>query len=154
VKRILWIFPRPKGAAEPKPDSREDDREPEEEVVLVPSITEVRLLRAFLTAYSSYMGLKNPDPLHVLLEYIANVSSAWLYQLSTADYLTRTVQQAKDCHLALVHDSDLEQILGEGDVSVSAMYSQRIIINRFPSIIVPGNPPTRYGDGLPSHIEA
>jgi hypothetical protein len=85
VKRILWIFPRPKGAAEPEPDSRGDDREPEEEVVLVPSITEVRLLRTCLTFYASHMGLKNPDPLHVLLEYIANVSSTWLYRVSTTE---------------------------------------------------------------------
>ena len=49
MKRIFWIFPRPKGAAEPKPDPRGDDREPEREVVQIPSVTEVSLL-LFLTS--------------------------------------------------------------------------------------------------------
>jgi hypothetical protein len=67
--------------------------------------------------------------------------------------LTWAVQREKDCHLALVHDDDLERILGEGEVSASAVL-KRIIVNCFPSIIALGNPPTRYGDGLSSHIEA
>ncbi|KAF8269283.1 hypothetical protein EI94DRAFT_1015440 [Lactarius quietus] len=49
VKRLFWIIPRLRGAAEPQPDH---DREPELELVPIPSITECR------------------DPLHVLLEYI------------------------------------------------------------------------------------
>ncbi|KAH9004603.1 hypothetical protein EDB86DRAFT_1966273 [Lactarius hatsudake] len=48
VKRLFWILPRLKGAAEPKSDPRGNDREPETEFVLIPSVTEVRLL--FLTS--------------------------------------------------------------------------------------------------------
>jgi hypothetical protein len=47
VKRFFWVLPRLKGAAEPKPDPRGDDRRPEMELVTIPGVTEVRLL--FLT---------------------------------------------------------------------------------------------------------
>ncbi|KAH9163728.1 hypothetical protein EDB89DRAFT_482398 [Lactarius sanguifluus] len=57
------------------------------------------------------------DPLHVLLKHIAN--------------------HAPDCDMALVHDDDLERIMGVGD-----------------STVIPGHLPTRYGDGLPRKIEA
>ncbi|KAH9170393.1 hypothetical protein EDB89DRAFT_1301200 [Lactarius sanguifluus] len=78
VKRFLFgLVPRIKGAAEPKPDTRGNDGEPEKEVVPIPSFTKYR------------------DPLHVLLEYIA--------------------KQAPDCDMALVHDDDLERILGASD---------------------------------------
>lgn len=68
------------------------------------------------------MNLKNPDPLHVLLKYIANVSAACI--MPTLHYvttliLTLTVQRAIECHLALVHDDDLERILEMGDGTVS-----------------------------------
>ncbi|KAH9072147.1 hypothetical protein EDB83DRAFT_2571938, partial [Lactarius deliciosus] len=53
VKRLFWIIPRLKGAAKPKPDPRGNDRDPEMELVPIPSVTECR------------------DPLHILLEHIA-----------------------------------------------------------------------------------
>lgn len=53
VKRILWIIPRLKGAAEPQPDPGENDYEPELELVPIPSVTECQ------------------DPLRVLLDHIA-----------------------------------------------------------------------------------
>ncbi|KAH8998264.1 hypothetical protein EDB86DRAFT_825160 [Lactarius hatsudake] len=82
VKRFFFgLVPRIRGAAEPKPDTRGNDGEPEKEVVPIPSVTKYR------------------DPLHVLLEYIA--------------------KQAPDCDMALVHDDDLERILGAGDRPVS-----------------------------------
>ncbi|KAH9032626.1 hypothetical protein EDB84DRAFT_1561900 [Lactarius hengduanensis] len=43
VKRLFWIIPRLKGAAEAQPDARGDDPEPEMELVSIPSITEVKL---------------------------------------------------------------------------------------------------------------
>ncbi|KAH9066184.1 hypothetical protein EDB87DRAFT_1589448 [Lactarius vividus] len=55
VKRILGIIPWIKAAAETKPDPRRDDRKPGKEVVPIPSATEYR------------------DPLHVIIEYIAEV---------------------------------------------------------------------------------
>ena len=45
VKRIIFgIFPRLKGAAEPRPDPRWDDREQEMQVVPIPNVTQVGLL--------------------------------------------------------------------------------------------------------------
>ncbi|KAH9066169.1 hypothetical protein EDB87DRAFT_1589299, partial [Lactarius vividus] len=54
VKRFFFgLVPRIKAAAEPKPDTRGNDPEPEKEGVPIPSVT------------------KYQDPMHVLLEYIA-----------------------------------------------------------------------------------
>ena len=46
VKRFFWIFPRLKGAADPKPDLHHDENDlgPEMELVPIPGVTEVRLL--------------------------------------------------------------------------------------------------------------
>ncbi|KAH9163709.1 hypothetical protein EDB89DRAFT_482130 [Lactarius sanguifluus] len=82
VKRTLKTFPRVKGAAEPTLDPSGSDDEPETEVVSIPSLT------------------KHRDPLHVLLEYIA--------------------ERAPHCDLVLVHDDDLGRILGAGDGTVSS----------------------------------
>ncbi|KAH9021558.1 hypothetical protein EDB85DRAFT_413948 [Lactarius pseudohatsudake] len=60
VKRIFGIIPWIRAAAEPEPDTRGNDREPEMEVIPIPSVTEYR------------------DPLHVLLEHIAQVSAIYL----------------------------------------------------------------------------
>ncbi|KAH9066171.1 hypothetical protein EDB87DRAFT_1589300 [Lactarius vividus] len=58
VKRFFFgLVPRIKAAAEPKPDTRGNDPEPEKEGVPIPSVT------------------KYQDPMHVLLEYIAKVSA-------------------------------------------------------------------------------
>ncbi|KAH9070983.1 hypothetical protein EDB83DRAFT_2673770 [Lactarius deliciosus] len=78
IKRtFLGKMPRIRAAAEPKPDPRKRDHDPEEEVISIPSVTEYQ------------------DPLHVLLDYIA--------------------KRAPNCDMALVHDDDLERILGVGD---------------------------------------
>ncbi|KAH9070966.1 hypothetical protein EDB83DRAFT_2365601 [Lactarius deliciosus] len=77
VTRKFKILPRLKGAAEPKPDPRGNDREPDMEVV--PNVAK--------------------DPLHLLLEYLAN--------------------RAPPCDMVLVHDDDLERILGADDGTVS-----------------------------------
>ncbi|KAH9066175.1 hypothetical protein EDB87DRAFT_1732214 [Lactarius vividus] len=81
VKRIFFrTISLIKAAAEPKPDTRGDDsdRESENEVVSISSAGEYQ------------------DPLHVLLEYIAE-------------------RAPHNCDLALVHDDDLDRILRAGD---------------------------------------
>lgn len=75
MKRIFRKFQQIKGAAEPKPDPREEDYEPENEVVSIPSVSEVRSLSLQIT-FTSYMYSKYRDPLHVLLNYIVKVSGA------------------------------------------------------------------------------
>ena len=76
MKRLFWIIPRLKGAAGPQPDPRGDDREPEMELVSIPSVTEVSKITLFDILVLIYMHSKCRDPLHVLLEYIATVSGA------------------------------------------------------------------------------
>ncbi|KAH9034024.1 hypothetical protein EDB83DRAFT_1785975 [Lactarius deliciosus] len=75
IKRSFKIFPRVKGAAGPTPDPKGTDDEREIEAVSTASIPE--------------------DPLHVLLEYIA--------------------ERAPHSDFLLVHDDDLERILRVGD---------------------------------------
>ena len=62
------------------------------------------------------MRSKRQDPLHVLLEYIATVSTDTCYIFTLI--LTWTVQRApSDCDMALVHDDDLVRILEDENVS-------------------------------------
>ncbi|KAH9032012.1 hypothetical protein EDB85DRAFT_1957234 [Lactarius pseudohatsudake] len=89
VKRILGIIPWIKAAAEPKPDPRGDERKPGKEVVPIPSATEYR------------------DPLHVLIEYIAD--------------------RAPHCDLVLVHDDDLERILRTGGMPLEALQPEGMV---------------------------
>ena len=66
------------------------------------------------------MRSKRRDPLDVLLEYIATVSTADTCRVSLRDdVIYWTVQRAPSCDMALVHDDDLARILkvGEGTVS-------------------------------------
>ena len=58
VKRIFGIFPRLKGAAEPRPDPRLDDREQEMQVVPIPNVTQVDLL--FFEVLVLIYGFKVP----------------------------------------------------------------------------------------------
>ncbi|KAH9032026.1 hypothetical protein EDB85DRAFT_2089383 [Lactarius pseudohatsudake] len=73
VKRYFGLAPRIKAAAEPKPDTRGNDGEPEKEADPIPRVTKVRLL--FFDFLLFIVRLKYRDPLHELLEYIAKVSS-------------------------------------------------------------------------------
>ncbi|KAF8263058.1 hypothetical protein EI94DRAFT_1704292 [Lactarius quietus] len=82
VERTLRIFSKIRAAAEPKPDPSGND-EPETKVVSIPSVTDYR------------------DPLHVLLEYIA--------------------ERAPHCDLVVVHDDDLERIMRVGDPSLTSL---------------------------------
>lgn len=53
VKHIFFgTIPRIRGAADPKPDPRENDPGPEKEVISIPRVTEVRFL--FMTFWPSY----------------------------------------------------------------------------------------------------
>ncbi|KAH9031012.1 hypothetical protein EDB85DRAFT_1389381 [Lactarius pseudohatsudake] len=77
VGRAFKLFQRLKGAAGHAQDPGEHDSEPELEAVSIPSFP------------------KYKDPLHVLLEYIA--------------------ERAPDCDLVLVHDDDLDRLCRTGD---------------------------------------
>ncbi|KAH8982540.1 hypothetical protein EDB86DRAFT_328722 [Lactarius hatsudake] len=77
VTRRLMILPRLKGAAGPGPDSKGSDSEPDMELVPISTVPEYR------------------DPLHILLEYVA--------------------ESAPDCDMVLVHDDDLARLDGFGD---------------------------------------
>ncbi|KAI9439189.1 hypothetical protein H4582DRAFT_122234 [Lactarius indigo] len=79
VARAFKLFPRLKGAAGHPQDPGEHDSEPEldSEVVSIPSFP------------------KYKDPLHVILEYIA--------------------ERATDCDLVLAHDDDLDRLCRIGD---------------------------------------
>ncbi|KAI0248894.1 hypothetical protein BJV78DRAFT_1232297 [Lactifluus subvellereus] len=110
VTRLLKILPRQlRGAAEHAPDPDGYDCEPDTELISIPPMTKYR------------------DPLHLLLDYIAEV-------------------RAPDCDMVLVHDDDLERIEGIGDGTVS----RHLIVNYivFFMFTVTGNPSTEYGDGL------
>ncbi|KAH9038303.1 hypothetical protein EDB84DRAFT_1098834 [Lactarius hengduanensis] len=73
AKRFFFgLIPRIRGAAEPKPDPRGNDREPKK-VIPIPSVGKVRLL--FFDFLVFMVRSKYRDPLHVLLEYVAKVSA-------------------------------------------------------------------------------
>jgi hypothetical protein len=66
---------------------------------------------------------KYRDPLHTVLDYIAEVSTAGpndLFLMHTVcPILIRNLQQASDCDMVLTHDDDLLKIDGLGHGSVS-----------------------------------
>ena len=71
------------------------------------------------------MFIKYPDPLHLLLEYIAEVSTTGIGVSSLLPtihpILTWTLQQATDCDMVIVHDDDLATIDGLGHDAVSGL---------------------------------
>jgi hypothetical protein len=73
-----------------------------------------------------------------------------LHGVITFFIITWTVQRATDCHLALVHDSDLERILGvrDGTVSTNHVYVLLLLIP-----IALGKPQTRRSDETPPKVE-
>ena len=63
---------------------------------------------------------KYRDPLHLLLDYIAEVSQLTsLCHLPHSTMLTWIMQQAPDCEMVLAHDDDLATIDGLGHDTVS-----------------------------------
>ncbi|KAH9989451.1 hypothetical protein BJV77DRAFT_684089 [Russula vinacea] len=85
VARTFWILPRRlRAAAGPSPDPGGYDYDPDREVISVPAMTEYH------------------DPLHLLIEYIA--------------------ERASDCDMVLAHDDDLKMIDGLGhDTSLETL---------------------------------
>jgi hypothetical protein len=62
-----------KAAAEPNPDRKDDDCEPDVELISIPVVSKVQCSE-FLVFSSHPLELsKYRDPLHVILEYIAEV---------------------------------------------------------------------------------
>ena len=75
------------------------------------------------------------DPLHLLLDYIAEVCSTGIGVLSllptTRPILTWTLQQATDCDMVVVHDDDLVTIDGLGHGAVSEPMNTSRIVHLF-----------------------
>ncbi|KAF8260322.1 hypothetical protein EI94DRAFT_1811875 [Lactarius quietus] len=80
TRKFKILPPRLKGAAGPNPDLEEYDEEPDAELMPITELPEYR------------------DPLHLLLEYIAE-------------------EAPPDCDMALVHDDDLARLDGICDIS-------------------------------------
>jgi hypothetical protein len=73
VARSFWILPRRlKAAAGPSPDPGGFDCDPDREVISIPAIPEVKDSVQPLSVLSDIS--KYHDPLHLLIEYIAEVS--------------------------------------------------------------------------------
>lgn len=62
---------------------------------------------------------KYRDPLHILLEYIAEVSTVNLLSLRSILIIWAEQSAPDDCDIVLVHDDDLALLDGFGDDSVS-----------------------------------
>ena len=77
VARTFWISPKHlKAAAGPSSDSGGYDRDPDTEVISLSANSKVKRSIRLFSVFSD--ALKYRDPLHVLLEYIAGVSTmAW-----------------------------------------------------------------------------
>ncbi|KAF8257344.1 hypothetical protein EI94DRAFT_1759074 [Lactarius quietus] len=96
---MIWR-PRLRAAAGPNPDPKNDDSEPEATLISIPTVPEYR------------------DPLHVILEYIA--------------------EERPNCDMVIVHDDDLAllDVLGDGasietfqpDVVLSFLRGSKLIV--------------------------
>jgi hypothetical protein len=74
VARSFWILPRRlKAAAGPSTDLGGNDCDPDREVISIPAITKVRNSVDLFSVFSDVS--KYRDPIHLLLEYIAEVSA-------------------------------------------------------------------------------
>ena len=93
VARVFGILPRQlRGAAGPNPDLDGHGGEPDMELIPIPAVTKVKYsVRHFLVAF--IRAFKYQDPLHLLLEYVAEVSTddpSRVYALgSNMDYTAR-----------------------------------------------------------------
>ncbi|KAI9454401.1 hypothetical protein BJY52DRAFT_729609 [Lactarius psammicola] len=89
--RKFKIFPpKLKGAAGPNPDPKGYDEEPDVELIPIPAIPEYR------------------DPLHILLEYIA--------------------EETPNCDMVLVHDDDLAQLDGIHKGSTGRRHTSTVVL--------------------------
>ena len=108
------------------------DYDPDTEVISISADSQVTDPVQLLSVCSGSDALKFRDPLHLLLDYIAEVSNSSLVSflccLQIRPILTRIMQQATDCDTVLVHDDDLGAIGGLGHDSVSGLLSNNHIV--------------------------
>ena len=74
------------------------------------------------------MFQKYRDPLHLLLEYIAEVSITGRCLRTIHPISTRTSQQVSDCDMVIAHDDDLVAIDGLGHDTVSGLLDGGFIV--------------------------
>jgi hypothetical protein len=110
VVRVLNIWPRLRGLAGPAPDLDGPEPDTHLQLIGVPSDDDASNFRL---RFSTFDPLKYQDPLHILLEYISEVSYD-ICQVTASAYpaVTGVIQQAHGCDMVLVHDDDLECIEG------------------------------------------
>ena len=82
-------------------------------MVTIPDATEVRSPYFDFLVFIARAQYR--DPLHLLLEYIMKVSATVSYHHLNSNM----AQRAPDCHMAVVHDDDLERVLRVGNSTVS-----------------------------------
>ena len=117
-KRMIWR-PRLKAAAGPNPDPKDDNSEPDAELIPIPAVSKVWL--SFRVASHRFKPSKYRDPLHVILEYITEVRAVCMRLTIPLHVwcLSYYIQERPGCDMAIVHDDDLAQLdlLGDGVVS-------------------------------------
>jgi hypothetical protein len=106
-----------KGAAGPNPDPKGSDFEPDSEVELLPISTVPEVKCFSVLSIPCLKTSKYRDPLHTLLDYIAEVSATDLF--STHSILISNAQSGPGCDMVLVHDDDLVQLDGFSEDTVS-----------------------------------
>ena len=120
---------RLKAAAGPSPDLGGYDCDPDTEAISVPAVTKVKDSVRLFSIFSDVS--KYCDPLHLLLDYLAEVSTAEVFSLCCPQYaliLISTMQQASDCDRMLVHDDDLVSIDGLGLGTVGGLLNSSYIV--------------------------
>jgi len=120
VTRTLKIFPKHLiAAAGPSSDPSEDSHETDTGLASFPAITKVKCSLFGISQTSTKLS-KYRDPLHILLEHIAEVSSGspnYGYRFPIRPLIW--TQRSPDCDMVLVHDNDLARIGGVLDSHVS-----------------------------------
>ncbi|KAF8264370.1 hypothetical protein EI94DRAFT_1703308 [Lactarius quietus] len=104
-KRMIW-WHKLRAAAGPNPDPKDDDSEPEATLISIPTVPKVWY--SFRVSSHLLKLLKYRDPLHVMLEYIA--------------------EERPNCDMAIVHDDDLAllDVLGDGS-SLEALQTEVVL---------------------------
>ncbi len=73
--RLLGILPRLRGAAEPTQGPHEDEPEPEPDMHLITTPSDIKVTLCILRLQTLFDISKSQDPLHILLEYITTVGN-------------------------------------------------------------------------------
>jgi hypothetical protein len=89
------------------------------ELISIPTVPKVRALLAFSSRHLKLS--KYRDPLHVILEYIAEVRAVHKTYFLSARLVLIWTQERPNCDTVIVHDDDLAllDLLGDGAVSRS-----------------------------------